>query len=1210
MKDDVAQQFIVGVGASAGGLEAIRALLKSAPNDAPASYVIAQHMSPTQRSMLQPLIARETHLQVEEISDPVVPLKNTVYVAPPNADVIFDEGMLKLVPPSNEIAAPKPSVDRLFRTLAEGVGSLAIGVVLSGTGSDGSAGVKAIREAGGITFAQDDKTAKYDGMPNSALETGCIDLILSPVEIGKRLESLSLTVPRLAEVMKGDDDQTPLAEILQIVLAKTRVDFRDYKPTTILRRLERRMIALGMANQRDYAAYCREHDEEIEALYRDFLISVTRFFRDPEEYAELKPLIEQMVDYIPARPIRIWVAGCATGEEAYSIAIMFCEALGGLKKGRERGIQIFATDIDDNALRVARSGRYSLGSLNDVPQAFINQYFDVSDTSAMVHPDLKSMILFSLHNVIQDPPFMNIDMICCRNLLIYFGPVLQDRAFANFHYSLGDRGLVFLGTADSAGVSPDLFKETETGKKFLRKRVNHGVNYSKRARHVPYSARPSVEALPKFDGGEDEDLRPPERINAMVRALVASLGRNALLLTRDLSIVEIFGDLTQFISIKGGRTRLEFDHNLLIEPLAAEVRVLSTMLDENQASRRGFKRKFEHASGEVVQLEMFLLNDPDLREDLFLVVFHSLGAADQDVSTAPADDALAKKYPEDVQALRDELTLTRDALNQTVERWETTNEELKSANEELQSNNEELQSVNEELETSNEELQSTNEELVTVNEAYQVQADELNEVNEELDAILTQIEVPLVIFDLKLAVSRFSLSAAKMFKLVSSDGQPHVSQLALPPGFPPLAEFCDRALRLGEPIVREFTTDVRLWRLSCAPYTNQRGEIQGGTLFVTFSDEASELAMLLDQMPGRMLHRTRHGRILRASRAAAEDLGHTTMSIVDRNIYDLLDPVTADEARREAEEFLDSTRDQDALQQDRTIEETGERLVLAVERRRHRSRDGEETIFATAQNITELVEKEEELSRVNAALRLVLDKAPFYLLHRDRDGRILNVSDAYCRLMGKDPAKMVGKTLHDFFVSDDADAILAGGIAALDGAAGSDRAVMHIATPSGRRVFDIARVVLPGPQGGNGTICSVATDVTDATEERERSQDDIARLEHALSDAGVSVMQLNSHGRILKANPKAAEILKSGVDGLVGSTIAQVLTADSAAAFMGRLFSFLESDRSTDAFLFSLVLADDAENPIPTFRIWKRIGGAGYDEAEVLSIGYVIPEQV
>ncbi|MEM9059790.1 MAG: chemotaxis protein CheB [Pseudomonadota bacterium] len=1208
MKDEVSEQFIVGVGASAGGLEAIRALLKSAPKDAPASYVIAQHMSPTQRSMLQPLIARETHLHVEEISTPIVPQKNAVYVAPPNSDVIYDDGKLRLVPPSNQIAAPKPSVDRLFRTLAEEAGSLAIGVVLSGTGSDGSAGVKAIREAGGITFAQDDKSAKYDGMPNSALETGCIDLILSPVEIGKRLESLSLTVPRLAEVMKNDDDQTPLAEILQIVLAKTRVDFRDYKPTTILRRLERRMIALGMESQRDYANYCREHSEEVDALFRDFLISVTRFFRDPEEYAGLKPLVEQLVSDLPARPIRIWVAGCATGEEAYSVAILVCEAMGGLNRARERGIQVFATDIDEHALQVARTGRYSLGALNDVPEAFIEKYFEVSDLSATVHPDLKAMILFSLHNVIQDPPFMSIDMICCRNLLIYFGPVLQDRTFANFHYSLNDSGIVFLGTADSAGVSPDLFKEVETGKKFLRKRLNHDVNYAKRARHVPY-AHPRVEIMQSSGRPEEEELRPPERINAMVRALVASLGRNAMLLTRDLSIVEIFGDLTQFISIQGGRTRLEFDHNLLIEPLAAEVRVLSTMLDENQSSRRGFKRRFEHSSGEVVQLEMFLLSDPDLREDLFLVVFHSLDASEDEAEAEAdvADGSLNKQYPEDIQVLRDELTMTRDALNQTVERWETTNEELKSANEELQSNNEELQSVNEELETSNEELQSTNEELVTVNEAYQVQADELNEVNEELDAILTQIEAPLVIFDLKLAVIRCSLSAAKMFKLPAPDGRPHVSQLALPPGFPPLAEICDRAIRLGEPLVREFTTDARLWRLSCAPYTNQRGEIEGGTLFVTSSDEASELAILLDQMPGRMMHRTRFGRVLRASRLAAEDFGHDTNSIVGRNISDLLDAKSAGEAREDAEAFLDSNLDQDSMIQDRVVAETGKRLVLAVERRRHRSHDGEETIFATGQDITDLVEKEEQLSRVNAELRLVLDKAPFYLLHRDREGKILNVSDAYCSLMGKDPDEIVGKTVHDFFAPDDADAVLAGGLEALEGGTGSERALMNIQTPAGTRVMDVARMVLPGSTGAaNETICSVATDVTDARKASKRSEGDIAQLRDALANAGVSVMRLDCGGTILDANPRASDFLNCPTEEIVGRTVQQIFTADSATSFMSRLSEFLDSDRTTDAFLFDIELADGSAPPRPTFRIWKRVETGG--EPEVLSIGYALPE--
>ncbi|MEM1298931.1 MAG: chemotaxis protein CheB, partial [Pseudomonadota bacterium] len=629
--------FIVGIGASAGGLEAIRTLLKSSPKDAPAAYVVVQHMSPTQRSVLASLVARETHLETQEVTEDVKPLRNHVYVAPPGWDILFADGMLKLVPHKNDLVTPKPSVDRFFRSIAEELQERAIGIVLSGTGSDGSAGVKSIREAGGITIAQDDKTAKYDGMPNSAVETGCIDLILSPLDIGQRLETLSLSVPHLATALKDSVDQAPLMEILQIVLAKTRVDFRDYKPTTILRRLERRMTAVGIDSQEEYAAYCREHDEEVEELFRDFLISVTRFFRDPEHFDSLGPFIEDMVREKQDQPLRIWIAGCATGEEAYSIAMMVCEAMGGLEKAKRRALRIFATDIDEKALNIARSGRYPHGALSDVPERFIKPYFEIGEDNVTVVSDLRQMIVFSMHNVVQDPPFVNMDLVCCRNLLIYFNQVLQDRTLSNFHYGLNDDGKVFLGTAESATVSDDLFIEIEMGRKVLKKRTNKQIRYDKRARRVRY-ATPKAAGESAAETAEQPGIGD-RSVNDLVVAIAASLGEAALLLTQDLLILHVFGDVTPFISLRPGETQSELDHRLLVDPLAAEVRVLATMVGDDNRSVRGFKRMIPAAGPMPIQLEMLLLKDKTQHGDLYLVAFKQL---DEQLADAP-DETNADK---------------------------------------------------------------------------------------------------------------------------------------------------------------------------------------------------------------------------------------------------------------------------------------------------------------------------------------------------------------------------------------------------------------------------------------------------------------------------------------------------------------------------------------------------------------------------------------
>ena len=342
-QSDAEDFFVVGVGASAGGLEAIRELVNNLPEDTPATYVIVQHMSPDHKSLLTTLIARETSLPVLEICDNVEVKKNTIYVTPPNSDVQLERGRLILKPPKKELASPKPSIDRFFISLAEEVGDKSMGIVLSGTGSDGAYGVQAIRGAGGITIAQDEKTAKYDGMPIAAVESGCVDLVLSPIQIGTHLGKI-LESPRDLDRFRTEEvAQHPMSDLLQVVLARTRVDFREYKPTTIQRRLERRMTALGITSQSEYTRHCRSNPTEIDALFRDFLISVTRFFRDPSEFSALRPVIQTVISENRDKPVRVWIAGCATGEEAYSVAMLFAEELGGihaLDKERVEGLKL------------------------------------------------------------------------------------------------------------------------------------------------------------------------------------------------------------------------------------------------------------------------------------------------------------------------------------------------------------------------------------------------------------------------------------------------------------------------------------------------------------------------------------------------------------------------------------------------------------------------------------------------------------------------------------------------------------------------------------------------------------------------------------------------------------------------------------------------------------------------------------------------------
>ncbi len=819
-----ADVYLVGIGASAGGLEAIRELVKNLPLGIPATYVVVQHMSPDHKSMLTALIARETSLPVFDVISGTRPEPNVIYVTPPNRDIVFRDGLLELEVPRADHAAPKPSIDRFFASAATSHGEHSVGVVLSGTGSDGSNGIRAIRAAGGITIAQDDKTAKYDGMPVAAVETGLIDLVLSPIQIGTHLERI-LSMPRDLDHFRSNDiTQHPMAELLQIVLARTRVDFREYKPSTIQRRLERRMMAQGISGQREYTKYCRSNPREVDALFNDLLISVTRFFRDPNEFFSLIPLVRKMVEDNGDRTLRVWNVGCATGEEAYSVAILFAEALGGPSELTKDRLQIFATDIDRNALEAARKGQYPLTSLNDIPDQLADKYFSRSEGSLTVHPALKEVILFSEHNLCQDPPFLHLDLICCRNLLIYFISSMQRKALSRLHYSLTAEGALFLGTAETVSVSEDLFKTVSREAHLYRKRYHSNAKDQLISNaHNRYARR----ATPN-----ERERRVDEGITdvfdrAMFDSLAGAVGPNALLFSDDHRIVRVYGDVSRYLSLND-RSRLQFNASVLIPELGQEVRTLVTVALKRNERRRGSLHKLSETDDESVQLEAFPLTSPNLDEEFALVTIQRVRDEKQKIRTKiDIEDGRTTRH---IEMLEFELSSTREELQQAIEELETSNEQLQATNEELQSSNEELQATNEELETSNEELQSTNEELVTVNEELQVSTTELTALTDEQDAVINSVASPLLVIDLALQVVKANDTGVELFKMRRSPDRPHLSQMHIPEGFPPLAELCNESLHLGRVVSKNVLTGNSLFRLKCAPFSNQDGQLRGATM--------------------------------------------------------------------------------------------------------------------------------------------------------------------------------------------------------------------------------------------------------------------------------------------------------------------------------------------------------------------------------------------
>lgn len=1077
--------FVVGIGASAGGLEAVRALMKNVPDELPASYVVVQHISPTHRSLLTSLIDRETHLEVHELEDNTLPVVNHVYVVPPNRNVIYQEGRFRLVPPSSEPGAPKPSVDRFFKSIAEALDDHAVGIVLSGTGSDGAYGIQAIREAGGITIAQEPATAKYDGMPNSAIQTGCVDLVLSPVNIGHSLSNLSNLPQRMAKLMDAESEAPPLSEILQVVLARTRVDFRDYKPTTVLRRLERRMVALGIETQAEYALHCRENKDEVDALFRDLLISVTRFFRDPEEFEEIRLYINDLIAASEDRTIRIWIAGCATGEEAYSIAILLVEALGGLSSLPSNKIQIFATDIDENALRIARAGRYPIGAIADISREYIDKYFVLDQDSATLSQGLKNIIIFSTHNVFQDPPFMHIDLICCRNLLIYFGSILQSRTFSSFHYSLRSKGGLFLGTADSASAAPDLFSKSDYKAHLLIKRGTSRFDHRARTRNLPLTLPQG--RLASGNGRQKTPAPPSNHVNALVKAMVKSLGGDAMLMSTDLEIIRIFGDLTRYISLKDGDAP-QLNHMILMDSLSREIRVLTTLATKDGEAKSGTVRELVDDPTSIAKVKVYPLTHDDLMEDLFLITIRPVddtvktfrGAPDApDVSEAQTS---ARERNLMIEDLRRELQDAQLALAHSVEQWETANEELKTTNEELQSGSEELQSVNEELETSNEELQSTNEELVTVNEALKLVTTEATDISEEFGAILDEIKVPLLIIDKNMHVSKLSKAAIELFQIARPAAQPHISQIPLPLGFPIIGEIVNDVLFKGESITRRFTSEGWPYTLSCSAYSDGKGLTRGATLVLTTSEAERELQQLMDQIPAHLLHRTADGTVLRVSRRAATALGTTVESLTGRKLQDFLTTEDANRIAANDAEFLESQRETETkLFRARRAVDAEEISVRSDNYRYVDAKSGEISIYAVGTDVSELIETERELIRTNSELQLILHHAPFYILNRDAEGTILLINKSFAEAVGETVESAIGKNVREVFSAEDADVILADDQGLLSGDVDPGRKPAELRLrESNPHMFYISQKILEGSgPDGSDSVCSVATEVTE-----------------------------------------------------------------------------------------------------------------------------------
>ncbi len=772
---------IVGIGASAGGLAAFEAFFSGMPPDtAPGmAFVLVQHLAPDHKSILTDLIRRYTRMQVFEVVDGMTVQPNCTYIIPPNCDMAFLNGALQLMEPSAPRGQRMP-IDFFFRSLAQDQHERAICIVLSGTGSDGTLGVRAIKGEGGMVMAQNPDSTEYDGMPRSAIATGLVDYELPPAEMPAQL--MAYVTHAFVNLPRAADTPAPLAEnalkkIFILLRAQTGHDFSQYKPTTIHRRIERRMAVHQIETVDGYVKYLQQTPPEVEALFRDMLIGVTKFFRDPEAFKALaEHVLPKLFAGKPAGAvIRVWSQGCSTGEEAYSLAILLQERIEALKQSFK--VQVFATDIDSYAIATARAGIYPANIAADILPERLARFFaaDPNGSTYRIHRGIRDMLVFSEHNVIKDPPFSKLDLISCRNLLIYMDGNLQKKLFPLFHYALNPGGFLFLGTSETLGDFNDLFAVLDRKLKlYQRKEDFHHTQLAALGRFLPsITARDVAFAqtdkkkvfsgkLPLRELTEQSILQQVAPAGALVNGLGDILylhGRTGLYLE------PTPGEAGVNNILKMAREGLRHDLTTSLHKAARArtvVRCMGLRVKTNGDFTTVNLTVRPVAAGPAVTPEeplYLVILEEALPSDL---VNYDKETVDQ---TSDADVRIA--------ALNQELRAKDEYLQTANEELETSNEELKSSNEEMQSVNEELQSTNEELETSKEELQSVNEELATINSELQTKVADLSRANNDMNNLLAGTGIGTVFVDHGLRILRFTPAASMIINLILSDiGRP------------------------------------------------------------------------------------------------------------------------------------------------------------------------------------------------------------------------------------------------------------------------------------------------------------------------------------------------------------------------------------------------------------------------------------------------------
>ena len=1018
---------IVAVGASAGGVEAFSELLRNFPQDADMAFVLVQHLDPTHQSVLPEILGRVTKVPVVQVADGMLVEPRHVYVIPANTTMLIRDGALHLGARVVRHGQHMP-VDEFFLSLADECGNRAIGVILSGMASDGTEGCRAIKAAGGITFAQNEASAKFTGMPSNAVRAGCIDFVMSPDEIAKELARISRH-PYIRTVVNDEAAEalvhktSDLDQILQLLRENSGVDFTQYKKSTLQRRIGRRMVVHHLERLHEYRQFIQEHSEELNELYRDILIHVTEFFRDAEAFDALREHVFPRLlknRKLEVNPVRVWVPGCSTGEEVYSIAIALLEYMWESRSVPQGSIttsavQIFGTDISELALNRARSGLYSQSALAQVSPERINRFFIKLDGGYQINQSLREMCIFAKQDVTRDPPFSNLDLISCRNVLIYLGPTLQKRVIPTFHYALKPDGYLLLGSSESLGSFAEHFLLIDKKQKIYHKKATA-------TRVLSYFTEPGPSTVRRFE--EPAATRPGSAVDTekeVERTLVQHYAPTSIVVNSQMEIVQFRGRTGAYLEPAEGQPTSSLV-KMAREGLLVDLRrAIERAKKENTPAHVENVRVKSNGGTRDVNIDVIPIQGHNVNDRFYVVAFHDAHSHQESRRSKPGKAKLSPKQAEiarENERLKREFASMKEQMRTLIEENESTTEEYKSANEEVRSANEELQSTNEELETAKEELQSSNEELTTLNEELQNRNAELGLANTDLTNLLGNVNIPVVMVGNDLRIRRFTPPAQRFLNLLPGDIGRRLGEVRPNIDFDQLEELAREAIdetTLQEREVRE-KEGQHWYLLRVRPYKTWDNKIDGAVISLqdinalkaTAEQSRSYADTLIETSRESMLILDSDLRVTAANPAFYRTFGISRGSTDGQLIYELVDGQwDIPELHQLFEKVLNAGTSIHDYEIAHDFPGLGQRMLL-INARRTDVQPGGGAIVVTIDDVTDSRKHAEETVQQAALIELAHES----VIVRDREGKIRSWNRGAEELYGWRADEAKGKIIH------------------------------------------------------------------------------------------------------------------------------------------------------------------------------------------------------